>query len=86
MDPVYSDRRIHEKPWPRKTPAADSSSQIEETIINIEAETIVTTMHSVAPTTKDLSGFPTLKPVIITKVHIGDMHDLGQESPSDHTD
>lgn len=43
-------------------------------------------MHSVAPTTKDLSGFPTLKPAIITKVHIGDVHDLGQESPSDHTD
>ncbi|MCJ1359172.1 MAG: hypothetical protein MMC33_009172 [Icmadophila ericetorum] len=25
----------------------------------------------------ELSGFPTLKPAIITKVHIGDVHDLG---------
>ena len=28
--------------------------------------------------TEELSGFPTLKPAIITKVNIGDVHDLGK--------
>ena len=27
---------------------------------------------------ENLSGFPTLKPAIITKVNIGDVHDLGK--------
>ena len=30
----------------------------------------------------ELSGFPTLKPAIITKVDIGDVHDLGKSATS----
>ena len=29
----------------------------------------------------ELSGFPTLKPAIITKVDIKDVHDLGKSAP-----
>lgn len=31
--------------------------------------------------TKELTGFPSLKPAVITKVNIGDIHQLGESVP-----